>query len=72
MNTPVLTLRSLAALSKLIPMLSSFAVAKILKLLSLLAKSNSVCPPDTRSVKKGNSGGVASVKMGVRAWACMW
>lgn len=53
------------------PIDSSRTVARTLKEDGEWERTSIVCPPETRSVRKGNVGGVAEVRKGVRACACL-
>lgn len=49
---------------------SSRLLARIVNLVSPVARTSNVCPPLTSRFKNGNSGGVGSVRRGVKACAC--
>ena len=51
-------------------MLLSRVLARMRNELIPFTRTSCVWPPDTRSVRNGNGGGVGSVNSGVRAWAC--
>ena len=52
------------------PMAPSSAVASIRKSVVDVTRRNNVCPPETKSVRNGNLGGVSEVRKGVSAWLC--
>lgn len=61
----------LEILSNVLPIASSKVVARMRKDVRELASTMSVCPPETRSVRKGNCGTSGQdVRRGVKACAC--
>ena len=63
---------SRANLSKALPTESSRVSASMAKRSRLCTSTSIVWPPETRSVRKGNAGGCASVRSGVSACARIW
>lgn len=62
---------SFETLSKDRPMLSSRVVANNRNDTSEMARRRRVCPPDIRTVRKGNLGSLGyAVRRGVKAWPC--